>query len=279
MAKLTNKAAAKLAGIVAQVERENEPRQREDGVPSLPPRKMHLGIIQAKGPLHNPDPECDPEKEECPPDEPKPDFTDSRYWVQAAFISNSTNTVDEAAEVEKYDIDQRPDRFRLLAVTNLFEQPLGTHALAPGQVVSFWQQPDRSTSPAPIARWLMNIVTSPIQFCVVRSIQRDEHFVTVQLARLKVRPERGEQWNGQLQTFGEAFEAACYPIMKGRHFQALIVPGSGEQDINQGWPVLQLLFINGIWFVSPWTKRFLVPITHADGLRLSDCNPLQGIER
>ena len=237
----------------------NEPKRREQRLGSLPPR-MFLGIILAAGP------------------EGQADFEDARYWVQTAFISNTSNEPDEPAEVTVYP-KEREDRYVVRAVTNLHEQPFNTHALSPGQVVSMWVKPDRSTEPAPIRRWLMNVATSTIRWAVVRSFNPDDHWVTVQLIHKINRQEPGEPHDGLVETFGEFFRAACYPVMKGKHFEELVVPGEGKQNVTQGWPVLQLMWVEGLWWISSYTKRWQMPVRHADGYRLDDSNPLKGILR
>lgn len=244
---LTPKAAQKLTSIVEQVERSSD-TLLQGSLRDAPPQRMQLGVIVENGPNG------------------EDDFEDARYWVQSAFVSNDTDDPDEPAAVSVYEPD-RPGRFAIRPVTNLGEIDDQSHGLDPGTIVRTWHQPDRSETPAPIRRWLMNVLDGSAKFCIVRSIPNPEvHTLMVQRVRHR---------DGEWRTHGNAIERDTYPVMRAKFYAGLVVPGSGEQVVNQGWATLEL---KGR-IVHPWTKDITLAITHADGLRADDCSPMTGIQR
>lgn len=261
---LTPRAAEKLTSVVKAVERWTDPLLQASQH-DAPPQRPQLGIIQSRGPAA------------------EPDFEDARYWVRTAFVSNDSGTVSEPATVIEYP--EGTERFAIRQVTNLAEAQIGTHALSAGQIVTMWWRPDRST--VPVRRWLM-LAEIGTMFCIVRAVQETGDSVTVEAVHY-------DATDGKWKTRGDPFEVAAYPVMQSKHYEALIVPTPPpppppddpddpippvpEQVANQGWPILELKRAGGVLVVHPWTKRLTLPVTHADGHRLDDCEPLTGVIR
>lgn len=244
---LTTKAAQKLASVVEQVDRSSDTLLQPESH-EAPPQRMQLGIIVENGP------------------DGEDDFEDARYWVQSAFVSNDTNNPDEPAEVTVYEMD-RPGRFAIRPVTNLGEIEDQSHGLDVGQIVRTWHQPDRSENPASIRRWLMAVMGGgSTRFCIVRGLRVPTgHELDIQLVRKR---------EGAWRTHGDIRIADTYPVMMAKFYEGLVVLSPSE-EVNQGWPVLEL---HGN-VVHPWSKVITPGISHADGVRGDDCNPMQGVGR
>jgi len=76
-------------------------------------------------------------------------FTDNRYNVALGQITNSDGDDTSALTVAAYALSD--PRYRIVTATDLFENNIKEHALAPGTIVRLWADYDQSNPP--VQRW------------------------------------------------------------------------------------------------------------------------------
>ena len=76
------------------------------------------------------------------------DYTDSRYWIKAVYISNTGS--DPNAKVTLDDFDSGNPIYQVITATNFSEYVDDTHGMAAGTPVFIHQDSDLSENPKPM---------------------------------------------------------------------------------------------------------------------------------
>lgn len=227
------------------------------------PRWVKLGVIADKGPNE------------------EDDFTDARYWVEAARISNIDASNDDnghpkAAEVEAWPSDHA--NYKSWVVTNLPEVMDESHLLFAGTPIFLYKAADQAT-PMVYRYYTVSSIMSSIHFCVVwePDFVLDDPSVEDSNNRVKVRilsPSNTDPWDGQWLVTGESAEAVCYPGYIHNDFDALKTSNTTFiPSVDQA----QKLYRSGrVWVVEPHAREPILRIDDIGLYRLSDCGIQEG---